>query len=86
MLLGFHVDGKAINSPINIDETISEEPLDTLLEKDNMRGQGIKLYWLKNIYHDLVLSEMSSEAKKIFKTRTFIILLIDLFVFRYFRL
>lgn len=81
MLLGLPIYGKTLNGKINVDESIFEELLGTLLTKYDMRGQCIKHTWLKYLCSRMVLIEMSIEKQKIIKTRIYMMLLIGLFLF-----
>lgn len=48
MLLDLPINDKTINRLTNINESISERLLGFRLIQNNMRGQGIKITWLKN--------------------------------------
>lgn len=48
MLLDLPINGKTINRLTNINESISERLLGFRLIQNSMRGQGIKITWLKN--------------------------------------
>ena len=55
--------------------------LETGLLDDNSSGHGILLSRLKSYYNSLYLDEHSTEDARIIKTRCYIMLLIDSFLF-----
>lgn len=81
MLLEFPIDGKTVNGKTNFANSICEDFLGADLSDYNTRGQSILLSRLKTYYNNLILDENSTEEMKIIKTRCYLMLLIDSFLF-----
>ena len=82
MLLGLHVDGEAVNGPVQLPNSLCEELLGrNMLDQSNARGQGIFLSELKTHYASLALTENSPEIEKIVKTRNYIMILFGCLLF-----
>lgn len=69
MLLGLPINSKTVNGPTNIEENITEQLLSRWLTWTDMKGQSIKLKWLKDNYSGIELAEESPEHEKLIKTR-----------------
>ena len=82
MLLGLHINGKAVNDRVNQDNSICDELLGAPLCGDTTTGktygqamdQGINLKYLKQYYASITLTEKSTEYEKIIKARCYIMI------------
>lgn len=80
ILLGIHIEGKAINGQVNLDNALCEQLLGVDLFEDTPNGQGINLKYLKKTFK-YELTANSTEDEKIRKNQCYIMILFGKILF-----